>query len=133
MSTWVTFRDWFVLKVLPLAIGIVATVIKNQEAVIPGLKELIGLIQPIIQRGYDKAVLAQDFKLQAIYLAILQKIFLMDLVVPGVEVLSPADANAVLVSMAGPAMDDMYAKDPVPFGVCWSADRPYDPAIDSGP
>jgi hypothetical protein len=132
MSKWTDFRDWFCLKILPLAIGVIATVIAKQMAQIPGLPELVGLIQPYIQAAYEKAVVDQDFKMQAILLAILSKLFQMVLAVPGVAVLEEKDANTILVGMAKEATDEMYATNPAPFGWNWSADRPYDPALDSG-
>jgi len=110
-SNWVTFRDWFCLKVLPLAIGIIATVIQKQAAAIPGLTALISIVQPYIQEAYDTAVTEQDFKMQAILLAVLSKLFLMELVTPGVEVLSPEDANAILVGLSKDAMEDTNKDD----------------------
>ena len=110
-SNWVTFRDWFCLKVLPLAIGIIATVIQKQAAAIPGLTALISIVQPYIQEAYDTAVAEQDFKMQAILLAVLSKLFLMELVTPGVEVLSPEDANAILVGLSKDAMEDTNKED----------------------
>jgi hypothetical protein len=105
MSAWVTFRDWFVSKILPLVIGIVADLIKRQASVIPGLMDLIGLVQPYIQAAYDKAVTEQDLKMQAILLVILSRLFLMQLTVPGVEVLSPEEAGGLLQDMAKESMD----------------------------
>jgi len=106
-SAWVDFRDWFVIKILPMAVGILASVIKEQAAKVPGLNQLIGLIQPFIQSAYEKAVREQDLKMQAILLAVLSKLFLMELVLPGVEVLSPEDAESTLMGMAKDAMDVM--------------------------
>jgi len=105
-SRWVQIRDWFCLTILPIAVGALATVIKNQAALIPGLTDLIGIIQPYIQTAYDKACVEGDLKMQAILLAVLSKLFLMTLVTPGIEVLSPEDANKELVSMAREAMGD---------------------------
>ena len=105
-SSWVQFRDWFCLKILPMAVSVLATVIKKQIDLVPGLAELISLVQPYIQTAYDKAVADPDFKLQAILLAVLSKLFLMELVVPGVEVVSPEDANAIIVGMAQDAMSE---------------------------
>ena len=105
-SKWVQFRDWFCLTILPLAVGALSTVIKNQAALIPGLTDLIGIVQPYIQAAYDKACVEGDLKMQAILLAVLSKLFLMTLVTPGIEVLSPEDANNELVSMAKEAMGD---------------------------
>jgi len=104
-SSWVKFRDWFCVKILPLAIGVLATTLKNQAEKIPGLLELIGLIKPLIQSAYDKAVAAQDMAMQAILLAVLSKLFLMELVVPGVEVLDPADADKMLLGWSKETMD----------------------------
>jgi len=106
-STWVKFRDWFCLQVLPLAIGVLSTVLKNQAERIPGLYELLGLFKPLIQSAYDKAVLEQDYKMQAILLAVLSRLFLVTLVVPGVEVLAEDEANKILMGMASDAMDEM--------------------------
>jgi hypothetical protein len=107
MSTFTDARDWFVLKILPVAIGLVAEVIRKQAALIPGLLSLIGIVQPYIQAAYDEAVASGDLKMQAIHLAVLSKLFLMELVVPGVEVLSPEDAGGLLSGMASDVMDEL--------------------------
>jgi hypothetical protein len=124
MSTWVAFRDWFCLQILPVAIGVLSSVLKTQAEKIPGLYELLGLFRPMIQTAYDKAVVEQDFKMQAILLAVLSKLFLVTLVMPGVEVLTEEDANKELVSMSRAAMDEMPEEKRSLFQRWWAQSPP---------
>jgi hypothetical protein len=105
-SWWVRFRNWFTSIILPKAVAVLAETIRQQAEKVPGLTALIGLIQPIIQDAYDKAVREGDLKMQAILLAILSKLFQVTLVAPGIEVLDPADAETMIASMAAEAMQD---------------------------
>jgi len=112
MSTWVSFRDWFVVQVLPLAIAVVGTVIQNAKKDIKLGWLVTGIIewtQPKMQEFYEKAIAEGDIKAQAILIAILAKIYGITLALPGrvVEVLSPEDANKELFSMAKVAMDQL--------------------------
>ena len=124
MSTWVAFRDWFCLQILPVAIGVLSSVLKTQAEKIPGLYELLGLFRPMIQTAYDKAVVEQDFKMQAILLAVLSKLFLVTLVLPGVEVLSEVDADKELFAMSRAAMDEMPVEKKTWFERWWALAPP---------
>jgi len=132
MSTWVAFRDWFCLQILPVAIGVLSSVLKTQAEKIPGLYELLGLFRPMIQTAYDKAVVEQDFKMQAILLAVLSKLFLVTLVMPGVEVLTEEDANKELLTMSRAAMNEMPGEKKAWFERWWALAPPAPPPDPTG-
>lgn len=135
MSAWVTFRDWFCLTILPIAVGVLSSVIKEQAVKIPGLLQLIGLIQPLLQKAYDAAVTEQDLKMQAILLAVLSKLFGVVLSIPGVVVLEEKEANDMLLTMSKSAMDNMpkEKKDKLETWTAnWTAGQLFNPDIDGG-
>jgi hypothetical protein len=82
----------------------------------------------LFQKFYDDAAEKGRDLVQTFIATIISPIFKINIITE--QPIQPVAGLKLLASVAG----DLYEKDKtVPFGWNWTADRPYDPSVDSGP